>query len=45
MTQNNVIKPLLILEGHDGVEDISFKNNVVKTNYKIVNLKVLINEQ
>lgn len=29
MTQNNVIKPLLILEGHDGVEDISFKNNEI----------------
>ena len=27
VNQNKVIKPLLILEGHDGVEDIAFKNN------------------
>ena len=27
VNQNNVIKPLLILEAHDGVEDIAFKNN------------------
>ena len=29
MLSSNVIRPLTVLEGHDKVEDVAFKNNEI----------------